>query len=185
GPLTTAEGEAQDPDDERRHRCDPQCVHGKPETAQEDHHQQKKQDQTHLDLPDVDRCRRCSHSRREISRLKPSVAGAHEPRPRWVRDDIRHLGDDMSWKWIIRSRDGGMNGLEFACATTEGGTRTVLVHAAPAQATVEVRDEADAVVARGEADACGPSTPMSLVELGVGAGTRITRREVWPTEGHY
>jgi len=91
----------------------------------------------------------------------------------------------MSWKWIIRSRDGGMNGLEFACATTEGGTRTVLVHAAPAQATVEVRDEADAVVARGEADACGPSTPMSLVELGVGAGTRITRREVWPTEGHY
>ena len=44
----------------------------------------------------------------------------------------------MNWTWNLRTRDGGMNGLEFARCTTAGGFTRVLVHAAPAQASVEV-----------------------------------------------
>jgi hypothetical protein len=42
----------------------------------------------------------------------------------------------MNWTWNVRSRDGAMNGLEFARCTTAGGFHQVLVYAAPAQATV-------------------------------------------------
>ena len=44
----------------------------------------------------------------------------------------------MNWTWTIRSPDGGMNGLEFTRATTAGGFSRALVHAAPAQADVEM-----------------------------------------------
>ena len=37
-----------------------------------------------------------------------------------------------NWTWELRSRDGGMNGLEFALALTAGGFSRVFVYAAPA-----------------------------------------------------
>lgn len=88
----------------------------------------------------------------------------------------------MNWTWSIRSRDGGMNGLEFCRCTTAGGFSRVLVHAAPAQASIEVVAEDGSVVARGDADRAGPYSPMTLITLGDG---KVERAEVWPDETLY
>jgi hypothetical protein len=83
----------------------------------------------------------------------------------------------VNWTWEIRSRDGGMNGLEFARCLTAGGFGRVLVHAAPARMSVAVTADDDTVVARGDVDREGGYSPMTLVELG---GPAIRRAEVWP-----
>ncbi len=88
----------------------------------------------------------------------------------------------MNWTWNIRSRDGAMNGLEFARCTTAGGFSRVLVHAAPAQMSIEVIAEDDQVVARGSLDRAGKYSPMTLVTLADG---NLQRDEVWPDEGLY
>ena len=88
----------------------------------------------------------------------------------------------MNWTWSIRSRDGGMNGLEFSRCTTAGGLRKVLVHAAPARASVEVVDDGDRVVVRGDADRDGEYSPMTLLELD---GDTARRQEVWPDDELY
>lgn len=87
----------------------------------------------------------------------------------------------MNWTWSLRSADGGMNGLEFARATTAGDLTTVFVHAAPRALEVEVRADDGTTVARGTADRDGPYTPMTLVTLD-GGGVR--RAEVWPGDEH-
>jgi hypothetical protein len=58
----------------------------------------------------------------------------------------------MNWTWELRSRDGGMNGLEFARCTTASGFSRVLVHAAPAQLQLTVVADDDTVVLRADAD---------------------------------
>lgn len=83
----------------------------------------------------------------------------------------------MNWTWTIRTRDGGMNGLEYSRCTTAGGFSRVLVHAAPAQASVEVISDDGSVIAKGDIDRAGDYTPMTLIELGGGAPQRF---EVWP-----
>ena len=83
--------------------------------------------------------------------------------------------------WNVRSRDGAMNGLEFARCTTAGGFRRVLVHAAPAKASIEVADDDGNVVARGDADRTGDYSPMTLLEL---EGGSISRQELWPDDEH-
>lgn len=83
----------------------------------------------------------------------------------------------MNWTWNLRSRDGGMMGLEFARALTAGGFDRVLVHAAPAQLSVEVRADDGTLVVAGDADRDGDYSPITLIELGVS----VSRREVWPT----
>src|SRR3954469_12751170 len=83
----------------------------------------------------------------------------------------------VNWTWTIRTRDGGMNGLEFAKATTAGGFERVLIHAAPAQASVEVRSNTGEVVANGEVDRDGDYSPMTLLEL---TGGKLRRQEIWP-----
>jgi hypothetical protein len=83
--------------------------------------------------------------------------------------------------WQIRSRDGAMNGLEFARCTTAGGFERVFVHAAPALATVEVATADGAPVARAALDRAGDYTPMTLIELRHG---RLTRQELWPGSEH-
>lgn len=88
----------------------------------------------------------------------------------------------MNWTWNIRSRDGAMNGLEFARCTTAGGFSRVLVHAAPAQMSLEVIADDDQVVARGALDREGEYSPMTLVILADG---NLQRDEVWPDEGLY
>jgi hypothetical protein len=75
-----------------------------------------------------------------------------------------------------------MNGLEFARCTTAGGLRRVLVHAAPAQAQLEIIAADDRVVARGDLDRHGEYTPMTLIEL---RSATLSRREIWPTEEFY
>jgi hypothetical protein len=87
----------------------------------------------------------------------------------------------MSWTWSLRNPDGGMNGLEFATATTAEDQQRVLVHAAPEQLEIVVRDKDDKVVARGKCKASGEDTPMSEITL---SGSKISRTEVWPTDEH-
>ncbi len=88
----------------------------------------------------------------------------------------------MNWTWNIRSNDGAMNGLEFARCTTAGGFTRVLIHAAPAQAKIEIIDHEDRLVARADLDRVGEYSPMTLVEID---GTVLRRTEVWPTEDLY
>jgi hypothetical protein len=88
----------------------------------------------------------------------------------------------MNWTWTIRSTDGGMNGLEFTRATTAGGFSRVLVHAAPAHAQVEIRNEDDRLVVRGEVDRDADYSPMTLLEI---TGAQLRRQEVWPDEDLY
>jgi len=85
----------------------------------------------------------------------------------------------MNWTWSIRSSDGGMNGLEFCRCLTAGGHERVLVHAAPAKASVEVIADDGTVVARGEAERKDDYSPMTLLEL---AGGTVRRFEVWPDD---
>lgn len=87
----------------------------------------------------------------------------------------------MNWFWSIRSNDGGMNGLEFARCLTGGDLTRVLVHAAPANASIEVRTEKGDLVATGNVERDGHYTPITLVELGPDGPTR---QEIWPEDGH-
>ncbi|HZS21850.1 MAG TPA: hypothetical protein VFA63_12815, partial [Pseudonocardiaceae bacterium] len=75
-----------------------------------------------------------------------------------------------------------MNGLEFARCTTAGGFNRVLIHAAPAQAQIEIIAEDDRVIVRGDLDRHGEYSPMTLVELD---GSALRRSEVWPTDDFY
>ncbi len=88
----------------------------------------------------------------------------------------------MNWTWSLRSRDGAMNGLEFARCLTAGDLTRVLVHAAPTQMSVEVVDDEHRLVASGDADRHGDYSPMTELVL---VGGRIERREIWPTEEHH
>jgi len=87
----------------------------------------------------------------------------------------------VNWTWQLRTRDGGMNGLEFARCTTAGGLSRVLVHAAPARLFVEVLDDADTVVARADAERSGDYSPITLLKI---AGGGFRRSEIWPDDGH-
>jgi hypothetical protein len=101
-----------------------------------------------------------------------------------TNDPARSIGydQDVNWTWTIRSADGGMNGLEFARATTAGGFSRVLIHAAPTRAQIEVWDEEDRLVARGDVDRQDDYSPMTLLEIN-GGGLR--RQEIWPDQGLY
>ncbi len=88
----------------------------------------------------------------------------------------------MNWTWSIRSGDGGMNGLEFALATTAGDFSAVLIHAAPSRAQVEIRRDDGVLVAQGEVARQGDYSPMTLLELGEDG---LRRQEVWPDQRLY
>jgi hypothetical protein len=85
----------------------------------------------------------------------------------------------MNWTWNIRSRDGAMNGLEFARCTTAGGFTRVLIHAAPGHATVDIITDDDRVVARGDLDRHGEYSPMTLIELKGSTLSADARRSGW------
>jgi hypothetical protein len=87
----------------------------------------------------------------------------------------------VNWTWDLRSRDGGMNGLDFARATTAGGFSRVLVHAAPSRLGVRVTAADDTVVAQGEVDRDGDYSPITLLTR---LGTGFIRAEVWPGSDH-
>lgn len=84
----------------------------------------------------------------------------------------------MNWTWTLRGRDGAMNGLEFARSTTAGDLRRVLVHAAPAQLSLEITADNGDPILSGNADRAGEYSPMTLLDLTAG----VTRKEVWPDD---
>jgi hypothetical protein len=88
----------------------------------------------------------------------------------------------VNWTWSLRSRDGGMNGLEFARCLTAGNLTRVLVHAAPAHVSVEVVEDDRRLVASGDVDRDGDYSPMT--ELTIDGG-RLVRQEVWPSAEHH
>lgn len=88
----------------------------------------------------------------------------------------------MNWTWDLRSRDGGMNGLEFSRCTTAGGFSRALVHAAPAQLQLQVMADDGSMICRGDLDREGDYSPITLLELGDG---EPRRSEVWPDESFY
>lgn len=87
----------------------------------------------------------------------------------------------MNWTWSIRSGDGGMNGLEFCKALTAGDLARVLVHAAPAQAQIEVVADDGRRIASGRPERAGDYSPITELRLD---GDSIHREEVWPTDEH-
>ncbi|WP_448623779.1 DUF7712 family protein [Geodermatophilus sp. URMC 64] len=87
----------------------------------------------------------------------------------------------MNWIWDLRSRDGGMNGLDFARATTASGFGRVLVHAAPGLLRVHVSTDDGTPVASGEVDRDGDYSPITLLEID---GDAFRRSEIWPDGGH-
>lgn len=84
----------------------------------------------------------------------------------------------MNGTWLLRSRDAATKGLESARCLTAGGLERVLVHASPAQMSVEVVDQEHHLVASGEADRHGDYSPMTEMMI----ADRNERREVWPAE---
>ena len=88
----------------------------------------------------------------------------------------------MNWTWNVRSRDGGMNGLEFSRCTTAGGFSRVLVHAAPARMSVDITDDDGRSIARSDLDRAGDYSPMTLLEIADGS---VRRSEVWPSDELY
>src|SRR5688500_13133318 len=90
----------------------------------------------------------------------------------------------MNWTWSIRSRDGGMNGLEFTKAPTAGGHRRVLLHAAPSARQAEVVADDGATVARGRAERQGDYAPITELVLGDGPDDGVRRAELWPDGTH-
>lgn len=88
-----------------------------------------------------------------------------------------------NWTWSLRSRDGAMNGLEFARATTASGFTRALIHAAPTQLSVEVIDHQGIMVARADTlDRTSDYLPMTLLTMD---GDTISRSEVWPSDDLY
>lgn len=81
----------------------------------------------------------------------------------------------MNWTWNIRGCDGAMNGLQVARCARGGGLTRVLIHAAPAQTSLELRSDDDDL-ARVDIDRDGEYSPMTLVSLDGG----LRRTEVWP-----
>jgi hypothetical protein len=81
--------------------------------------------------------------------------------------------------WDLRSTDGGASGLAFARASLDP-SRSILVHAAPSRLDVEVRSNAEHLIAVGhDLRADADETPIARLALD---GTRVLRSQIWPTE---
>ncbi len=114
----------------------------------------------------------------------------------------------MNWTWNVRSNDGAMNGLEFARCTTAGGFGRVLIHAAPADAKIEIIDGNDQVVAvvdrvlqprrparrlaaaRGQLNSRAGRTAVRGAGrdrgwLGHGSIVPVAKDRIWPNGGRY
>jgi hypothetical protein len=88
-----------------------------------------------------------------------------------------------NWTWSLRSREGAMNGLEFARASTASGFARALIHAAPAHLSVEVVDDQGVVIIPvANLDRIGDYLPMTMLTI---HDAEISRSEVWPDDSHY
>src|SRR5437763_17209249 len=87
-------------------------------------------------------------------------------------------GRAVDYVWDIRNPDGGSMGMEFARGKSAPAD-AMLAHALPERATVEVRDDEGALVARGTELSADASTPMSRLipsRRPGGAGQHLARR---------
>lgn len=87
--------------------------------------------------------------------------------------------DERYYVWLLRSHDGGAQGLEFARARTEV-VSTVLVHAAPNALDVEVMENGERLIATGRnLHAEDESSPMTRLFVD---GVRVVRASTWPDD---
>ena len=80
--------------------------------------------------------------------------------------------------WDLWIADTGATGISFARGRLDP-TDVLLVHAAPSQLNVEVRDDEGAVLARGADLMRTASTPIARLRC---EGSRITREDIWPNQ---
>jgi hypothetical protein len=87
----------------------------------------------------------------------------------------------MNETWDLWIRNVGATGLSFARTMVDAGAAgdRLLVHAAPQQLEVTVRDEAGTVVARGTELERGAPGPMSYL---VRDGDAVVLEDGWPTD---
>lgn len=83
--------------------------------------------------------------------------------------------------WDLWVPEVAAQGLSFARGRLDA-TDVLLVHAAGAALSVEVRDDAGALLARGTHLPRTADTPMARLTR---TGATITRADVWPTEAEY
>jgi len=83
--------------------------------------------------------------------------------------------------WDLWIADTGATGISFARGRLDP-TEVLLVHAAPQQLNIEVRDDPGAVLARGNDLLRTASTPIARLRR---QGERIFREDIWPTEAEY
>ena len=88
------------------------------------------------------------------------------------------VGGEMQ-VWDLWFPEAAAQGLPFARGRMDA-TDVLLVHAAPETLNVEVRDDAGALLARGEGLRRTADTPILRLTR---AGETITREDIWPTEG--
>lgn len=79
--------------------------------------------------------------------------------------------------WDLWIADTGSTGISFARGRLDP-TEVLLVHAAPAQLNLEVRDDAGIVLARANDLLRTASTPIARLYR---QGSSITREDIWPT----
>jgi hypothetical protein len=78
--------------------------------------------------------------------------------------------------WDLWVADVGATGVSFARGRLNP-TNVLLVHAAPAQLNVEVRNDAGQVVARGQDLQRTVSTPITRLRC---QGAQVLREDIWP-----
>jgi hypothetical protein len=83
--------------------------------------------------------------------------------------------------WDLWIADVGAVGVSFARGRLNA-TNVLLVHAAPQQLNLEVRDDEGTVLARGNDLLRTESTPITRLRR---QGNEITREDIWPTEAEY
>ncbi len=87
--------------------------------------------------------------------------------------------DGQMQVWDLWFPEAAAQGLPFARGRMDA-TDVLLVHAAPETLNVEVRDDAGALLARGEGLPRTANTPiLRLTRRGDG----VTREDIWPGEG--
>jgi hypothetical protein len=81
--------------------------------------------------------------------------------------------------WDLWFRPAGATGLSFArsAVDSQAAGNRVLVHAAPPQLNVTIRDEAGSVVAQGDGLERGEPGPMSFL---VREGSAVRLQDGWP-----
>lgn len=83
--------------------------------------------------------------------------------------------------WDIWIADSGSTGISFARGRLNP-TEVLLVHSAPQQLNIEVRDDEGTVLARGSDLLRTDSTPIARLRR---EGKQITREDIWPTEADH